>query len=103
MALDREREIARVHAGAVVGDADEGEAASRRDDFDLASAGVDGVLDEFLDDARRPLDDLAGSDAVDRLRCELADSHQSHNPRPRLASQPVDEWRRRAIWRGARA
>ncbi len=27
--------------------------------------GVDGVLDQLLDDARRPLDHLAGGDAVD--------------------------------------
>ena len=33
------------------------------------------VLDQFLDDARRPFDHLAGGDAVDDLFGELADGH----------------------------
>ena len=67
VALDREREVAACHAAAVVGDADERDAARRGDDLDPRRAGVDGVLDEFLDDARRPLDHLAGGDAVDHV------------------------------------
>ena len=38
-------------------------------------AGVEGVLDQFLDDARRPLDDLAGGDLVDHGFGKLADGH----------------------------
>ena len=43
------------------------ETARGGDDLDLARAGVDGVLDQLLDDARGPLDHLAGGDAVDGL------------------------------------
>ena len=38
-------------------------------------AGVDGVFGEFLDHARRPLDHLAGGDAVDHVFGEAADGH----------------------------
>ena len=38
-------------------------------------AGVERVLDQFLDDARRPLDHLAGGDAVDHVLAETADGH----------------------------
>ena len=38
-------------------------------------AGVERVLDQFLDHARRPLDHLAGGDAVDDGLGELADGH----------------------------
>ena len=34
-----------------------------------------GVLDQFLHDARRPLDDLAGGDLVDHRFGKLADRH----------------------------
>ncbi len=67
MALDGQREIACVHAAAVVADPDEGEPAAGGDDLDLARAGIDGVLDELLHHARRTLDHLARGDAVDGL------------------------------------
>ena len=38
-------------------------------------AGVERVLDQLLDDARRPLDHLAGGDAVDGGFGQLADGH----------------------------
>ncbi len=38
-------------------------------------AGVERVLDQLLDHAARPLDHLAGGDAVDGLGAELADGH----------------------------
>ena len=41
----------------------------------LRRAGVERVLDQFLDDARRPLDHLAGGDAVDDAFGQLADGH----------------------------
>ena len=34
---------------------------------DAPAASIDGILQEFLDDAGRPLDDLAGSDAIDQI------------------------------------
>ena len=65
--LHGERQIGGAHAAAVVGDADEREAAGRRHHLDVAGAGVERVLDQLLDHARRPLDHLAGGDAVDGL------------------------------------
>ena len=75
MALDREREIVGAHAGAVIGDADQPQAAARGRDVDPARAGIDRVLDQLLDDARRPLDDLTRGDAVDEVRRQLTDGH----------------------------
>ena len=39
-------------------------------------AGVDRVLDQLLDDARRALDHLARGDAVDEVRRQLAYGHR---------------------------
>ena len=44
-------------------------------DLDRARAGVERVLDELLDDGRRPLDDLARGDLVDELRRQNSDGH----------------------------
>ncbi len=75
VALDRQRKVVARHAGAVVGDADQAAAAAVGDDLDLGRAGVERVLDQFLDHARGPLDHLAGGDAVDGGFAELADGH----------------------------
>ena len=75
VALDRERQVGGAHAGAVVDDADEAAAAGLDGDVDRAGAGVERVLDQLLDRRRRPLDHLAGGDAVDEQRVEAADGH----------------------------
>ena len=75
MALDRQREIGGVHAGAVVGDADQPAAAVLDGDVDAARAGVERVLDKLLHGGRRALDHLAGGDAVDENGIEAADGH----------------------------
>ena len=51
MPLDRQREVGRAHAGAVVGDADQRQAAGRRHHLDVAGAGIERVLDQLLDHA----------------------------------------------------
>ena len=66
VALDREREVGARHAGAVVGNADQPAPAAVGRDLDPRGAGVERVLDQFLDHARRALDHLAGGDAVDQ-------------------------------------
>ena len=60
---------------AVVADPDQRQAAAGGDDLDAGGAGVERVLDQFLDHARRPLDDLAGGDLVDHRFGKLADGH----------------------------
>ena len=52
--------------------ADERNAAASRParddiDVDVVGAGIEAVLDEFLDDRGRPLDNLAGSDLIDQV------------------------------------
>ena len=75
MTLDREDEIVGAHAGAVVADADQRPSARFDRDLDAPRAGVERVLDEFLDRRRRPLDHFAGGDAVDEQGIETADRH----------------------------
>jgi hypothetical protein len=49
---------------AVVGDADKAAAAGLDIDANLGGAGVERVLEQFLDDGRRAFDYLAGGDFV---------------------------------------
>ena len=68
VAFDAQRQIGRIHPAAIVGDANERQPATGDDDVDLARTGIKRVLDQFLDDAGRPLDHLAGGNAVHGLR-----------------------------------
>jgi hypothetical protein len=82
VALEGQGQVAERDAVAVVVDGERRQAAVLERDRDLARAGVEAVLDQFLDDGRRPFDDLAGGDAVDggsvehpdpaRFLCHLA-------------------------------
>ena len=62
------------HAHPVVLDANQPLAAELDRDGDAPRARVDRVLDEFLDDARRALDDLARRDLVREIGREAADA-----------------------------
>ena len=55
-----EPSVVAIHAGAVIDHADRGDAAAPDEDLDFPRAGVDGILDQLLHHARRPLDDFAG-------------------------------------------
>src|SRR3546814_20024380 len=57
-------------------------------DVDPVRAGVERVLDQFLDHRSRPLDDFAGGDLVDEGVGKLLDAHQGN-----------DTDRRRVPWR----
>ena len=76
VALDRQRQLVGSHAAAVIGDRDQRLAAILEGDLDAVGAGIDRVLDQFLDRRRRALDDLARGDAVDENGRQLADRHQ---------------------------
>jgi hypothetical protein len=52
------------HAAAVIDHADQAAPAGLDFDLDAPSAGVDGVLRQFLDHRGWPLDDLAGRDLI---------------------------------------
>ncbi len=71
--LDRQPRIVRVHPFPVVLDPDLLLAAEFDMDGDAPRAGVDGVLDEFLDDGRGALDDFASRDLVGKIIGEAAD------------------------------
>ena len=66
VALDRKPRVLRLHPFAVVFDADLLLAAELDVNREAPSSGVDRVLDELLDDGRRPLDDFARRDLVAR-------------------------------------
>ena len=61
-------------------------AAELDGDRDARGAGVDGVLDELLDDRRRPLDDLAGGDLVGQLRRQPMNAVHSQSIRRNIQS-----------------
>ncbi len=65
VAGEGQRQVVGVDATAVVDDLDEAAAALPDLHVDTCAAGIDGVLQEFLDDAGGPLDHLPGGDLVD--------------------------------------
>ena len=101
MPLDREREVGFVHAAPVVGHADEAPAARLDRDLDRPRAGVESVLDQFLGGRGRPLDHLAGGDAIDEQGIEAANSHGRSRRSYRTASRAGPRLRAR-FFRSAR-
>ena len=75
MARDGQHEFAGGDPRAIVADADQAYAAFFEVDVDPRGAGIERVLDEFLDHGGRTLDDLAGRDLVDEGVGKLADAH----------------------------
>ena len=73
MPLQRQRQLVGRDAVAVVLHPDQPLAALGIGDVDPPRAGVERVLDQLLDRRGRPLDHLAGRDAVGRGRVELPD------------------------------
>jgi hypothetical protein len=92
---DAEPQIVGVHAAAVIGHLDQAAPAVEDADRDLPGAGVEGVLDQLLDDAGRALDALAGRNAADHGRRQEADlTHRAkYNGRPDAAQNHEHEVR----------
>src|SRR5262249_49094965 len=88
-----EGEVVRGDSAAVVDHPDEFSTAGLEVDVDASGAGVDRVLEEFLDDARRPFDHLARRDLRDHVRRQLADAGLGHESLTLRASSAL----RRAI------
>jgi hypothetical protein len=68
-------QVVRGDAFTVIADADQSRPAFLQVDVDAPRAGVQGILDQFLDHRRRPFHHLAGSDLVDEGVGKLADRH----------------------------
>ena len=67
MALERQRDLGRCHASAVVGDLDPIDAATRQRDRYSGRAGVDCVLDQLFQRTGRSFHHFTGGDAVDDM------------------------------------
>src|SRR5262245_28012651 len=77
MSLDREARVLSRHAFAVVFHSNQLLAAQLDGNPDPGRARIDSVLDQLLDDRRRPLDDLAGRDLIRQIIGKPYDSPQS--------------------------
>jgi hypothetical protein len=84
---ERERQLGRGDPAAVVNHADQLTASVFDFDDDVGRAGIDRVLDQLLHDRRRPLDDLAGGDAVDQGDGKLMNRPAMHDCR--IIDQPA--------------
>ncbi len=74
MTLERQPRVLRLHPLAVVLDAQQPLAAKLHRHDDPRRPGVDGVLEQFLDDRRRPLDDFAGRYLIGEVEREAVDT-----------------------------
>jgi hypothetical protein len=87
MARHGERQFPARNAATVVADPDELHAAAGELDADLARAGVDAVLDEFLERRRRSIDDFARGDLADEQIGQYLDGrHRSIIPARRACA-----------------
>jgi hypothetical protein len=67
VALQGQLGVGPAHPPTVVTDADEPGPSAIDLDVDVAGPGIQGILDQLLDDGSRPLHDLAGRDLVDQI------------------------------------
>src|SRR5262249_4755724 len=75
-----QRQVVGLDAAAVIDDAEEVEAALADLDVESTGAGVDAVLEQFLEHAGGPLDDLARGDLSDDVIGQDLDA--THDPLP---------------------
>ena len=68
MRRHRQRQLIGGDPAAVIDDAHQFAAPLRHRHVDSRCTGIDGVFQQFLYDAGRPLDNLAGGDLVDHAR-----------------------------------
>ncbi len=78
MPAERHGRVLRGHALAVVPDGDELLPAVGQLDAQFGRPGVEGILDELLDDRDRPFDDLPGRDLPGELRRQDVNSLHGH-------------------------
>ena len=93
MALQRHPRILAVHPGAVVAHANERLAPVFQLHAHRMGAGIEGVLDELLDDRRGPLDHFARGDLVGDISREHLDARaREHTHSPEISSSSTQPW-----------
>ncbi len=86
MALHRQHQFLGGHAASIIGDVDTVDAAAVECHADAARACIERVLHQFFHRRGRPLDHLAGGDAVDDQLGQQPDGgHQGGGGRWRMA------------------
>jgi hypothetical protein len=83
VALEAEQRVLAIHAAAVVGDGEKFVAAAVILDIDARRAGVEAVLDEFLEHGGRPFDHLAGRDLAGHGVGQQSDASHFNARRPK--------------------
>ena len=78
-----------IHALAVVFDANQPLAAELRGNDDAARAGVEAVLDQFLDDRCRAFDYLAGRDLIGEVNRQPLDLRHQINPQSTIRRSAI--------------
>ena len=67
MSRQRERQVLAAYAIAIIGDADQLDAAAGEVDVDLARSGIEAVLEDLFERRGGTVDHFAGGDLVDQL------------------------------------
>ena len=75
MPLHGQGQVARIHPMTVVGNGDLCFSAACNANGNRIGAGVERILDQFLDDGRWALDDFPSSNSIDRSLRQPADRH----------------------------
>ena len=78
VAFQRQRDFIGPHAAAVIGHFDQVQPALREAHGDVGRAGIDRVLDQFLERGGRPFDHFARGDAIDEFLWQAANC--GHGP-----------------------
>src|SRR5450755_1681127 len=79
MARERDGQLIRTHAHAVIAHTNKSDAATLDIDVDAVRVGIQSVLDEFLDDRGGTLDHFPGGNLVDEFVLENPDRHVRHS------------------------
>ena len=75
MPLHGQSQVARIHSMTVVGNGYLCFSTACNANGDRLGAGVERILDQFLDDGRWTFDDFSGSNSIDRSFGQPADRH----------------------------
>ena len=93
MPLERELRVVAIHPRTIVAHANQRLPAVLQLDADRAGAGVEGVLDQLLDDRRRPFDDLTGRDLIGDIGGQDLDPRtREHTHNPAISSPSTQPW-----------